>query len=221
MNTQTDASDPAQPKATTRSTWTWRRKAAVVLSSVVIIIGGLGWLWYVDRFPSWEEEVMLSDGRMIMVNRKQEYIEGYGVKRTWLTFSLPEMGGEQTWYEWMYPAIVDVYEGKVYVVGYTPGDKQFRSYLHPRYQLVAYAWSDKKFERIAFISLPSAIRTNANIIYCSYRGEYATWKDKQSGWCDETGSYKLGQGRKLDLDKLKEGAEEAARSVGQPGQLSN
>jgi hypothetical protein len=221
MNAQPDQSDTAQPKAVTPSAWTWRRKAAVVLSSIVIVIGGLGWLWYVDRFPSWEEEVMLSDGRMIMVNRKQEYIEGYGVKRTWLTFSLPEMGGEQTWYEWMYPAIVDVYEGKVYVVGYTPGVNQFSEYLYPRYQLVSYLFDGKKFARIRFNQLPDQIKKSYNIIYCSARGEHTSLVDKRKGWCDETGQYRLGMDRIIKYEKLKAVAEEAVRAVGKPDRLSD
>lgn len=66
---------------------------------VLALLAGLGWFYYDHRFPSWDEEVMLSDGRMLVVHRKQEVIQGFGVRRTWLTFSLPEMGGKQTWSE--------------------------------------------------------------------------------------------------------------------------
>jgi len=164
---------------------------------------------------------MLSDGRLIIVHRKQEYIEGYGVKRAWLTFSLPEMGGKQTWYEWMYPAIVDVHAGKVYVVGYTPGVNQFSEYLYPRFQLVAYVFDGKSFVRTSLRLLPAQIKTAFNIAYCSRRGEATRWADKQLGWCNESGVYQPNVSRIIDYEKLKAVAEEAVNAVGKPGRLSD
>lgn len=180
------------------------------MAGIFLSIGALCWFWYVDRFPSWDEEVLLSDGRSIIVHRKQEYIEGYGVKRTWLTFSLPEIGGEKTWYEWMYPAIVDVHEGKVYVVGYTPSVQQFSSYSNPRYLLVAYSWQGSGLQRIPLMSVPAAVRKNWNMLPCSSRGENTTWRAKTAGWCGEDGKYKVGTPRLLDLGTLEKGAKHLA-----------
>lgn len=181
---------------------------------ICALIGGLGWYYIDDQYPSWSEEVMLSDGRMLNVHRQHEYVRGYGVRRTWLTFSLPEMGGQQTWSEWMYPAIVDVSEGTVYVVGYTPGVKQFSSYLNPRYQLVAYNWDGKSFTRIPFLNVPEKIRQEWNVLYCSQQGENTTWVAKTAGWCGGHGDFVFGKTRQLELINLKEGAEIQARLQG-------
>jgi hypothetical protein len=197
----------------------WKRRLLAVLP-VVALIGGLAW-WYIDHsYPSWTEEVLLSDGRMLNVHRRQEYVEGYGVRRTWLTFSLPEMGGKQTWSEWMYPAIVDVSGGKVYVVGYTPGFNQFGEYLNPRFQLVAYRWENKSFSRIPLLDVPERSRKHWNVLYCSKRGENTNWLAKSQGWCGGDGQYAVGKLRNLDLATLQAGAEVAARRVGQAGQFS-
>ncbi|MCA3034553.1 MAG: hypothetical protein ING33_04975, partial [Rhodocyclaceae bacterium] len=101
------------------------RVARIVVITIVLAIGALGYAWYDARFPSWREEVRLSDGRVISVNQKRDFIEGRGTRRTWLTFSLPEMGGEQTWEQLLYPSIIDVADGKVYVIGRPSGSLQF------------------------------------------------------------------------------------------------
>ena len=179
----------------------WKRFRAIWLIAIVLVCGS-AWLYFDYRFPSWNEEVMLSDGRLLSVHRRHEYIEGYGVRRTWLTFSLPEMGGRQTWTEWMYPAIVDVNDGKVYVVGYAPGFKQFSSYLNPRYLLVAYVWNGTSFARIPLLSVPEKIRQQWNVLPCSSRGEFTTSNAKKSGWCGQSGTYELGVTREINLIRL-------------------
>lgn len=169
-------------------------------------VGSLGWWYYDHRFPSWDEEVMLSDGRTLIVHRKQEFVEGYGVRRTWLTFSLPEMGGKRTWTQWMYPAIVDVMDGKVYMVGYTPGVKQFSIYVNPRYLLVAYQWDGKDFVRIPFLNVPEKIRQKWNVLPCSKRGENTSWQAKTHGWCSDLGAYVAGETRLMNLTKMQAGS---------------
>src|SRR5206468_5960130 len=109
--------------------------------------------------PSWKEEVLLPDGRKILVKERRDFIEGYGTRRTWLTFSLPEMGGEQTWSEWLYPTMIGVADGTVYVVGRPRGSRQFSMYSHPKYVYVAYQWHGDKFERVPFMSVPEHLRT--------------------------------------------------------------
>lgn len=75
----------------------------------------------------------LPDGRTILVRETRDYVEGYGTRRTSLTFSLPELGGEQTWEEWLYPTMIGVDQGNVYVVGRPRGSRQFRIYSHPKF----------------------------------------------------------------------------------------
>ncbi len=185
-----------------------------------VAIGGLGWLYVDYRLPSWNEEVMLSDGRMLIVHRRHDYVEGYGVSRTWLTFSLPEMGGKQTWSEWMYPAIVDVSHGKVYVVGATPGVKQYSGYSNPRYMLVAYLWDGSAFSRVPFVSVPENIRQQWNVLYCSMKGENTTWREKTIGWCGAEGIYEVGKSRTVDLRSLETASQIEAKRNGQSGLFS-
>ena len=96
-------------------------------SNLVLGVGALllicvaawpAWQWYDSRYPAWEEEVQLSDGRVITIHQKHEYYDNYGTNQSWVTFSLPEMNGKQTWHSYLVPQRVDVDQGKVYVFGY-------------------------------------------------------------------------------------------------------
>ncbi len=192
------------------TTWrqfaTWKRRS-IASFLVVALIGGLGWLYIDYRFPSWDEEVMLSDGRMLIVHRRQEMVAPYGAIRTWLTFSLPEMGGKQTWTEWMYPAIVDVNEGKVYVVGLPIGRGQYLAYLQPRYLYVAYEYSSAGWKRIPFIGLPDRVRAKENILWCAERGVALTRQYKSNGWCGDR-TYSPTNSPNINLSKRSEKAQE-------------
>lgn len=137
----------------------------------VAVLGVIFYVWYDYRFPSWKEDVVLNDGRKITVKERRDLIDGYGTRKTWLTFSLPEMGGEQTWEEHLMPTMMGVSGGKVYVVGRPRGDKQFRKYSYPKYVYVAFVWSGKNFERIPFLSVPLDIRKEENIRWCAPGGE--------------------------------------------------
>ncbi|MDY0745768.1 hypothetical protein SNE35_14710 [Paucibacter sp. R3-3] len=130
---------------------------------IALLLGwaGLAYGWYVYRFSAWTEEVLLPDGRRIAVHQRRDLIEGYGTRRTWLRFSLPEMGGEQVWSEWLYPTMIGAADGKVYVIGRAPGGKEFRMYSDPRYMYVAYQWQHDRFVRIPFMSVAASARERA------------------------------------------------------------
>jgi hypothetical protein len=114
------------------------RKRVLIAGIVILAIAALSYAWYDYRFPSWKEEVLLPDGRMIIVKQRRDFIEGYGTRKTWLTFSLPEMGGEQTWEEFLMPSVVGTDQGQVYVLGMPRGPKQYSMYGGPRLFLVAF-----------------------------------------------------------------------------------
>ena len=159
--------------------WTWA-------SIACLAVAALAYLWYEYRFPSWREEVSLSDGRSITVGQRRDFVEGYGTRRSWLTFSLPEMNGEQTWSEWLYPTMIGVQSGKVYVVGRPRADKQFSMYSYPRYTYVAFEWRDGKFERIPFLSVPLTVREQENVRWCLPGGSDSKEGGLASisrGWC--------------------------------------
>jgi len=75
---------------------------------LLVTLGGIGYLWINARYPNWEEEVQLPDGRKFVVKQRRDYADGYGTRKTWLTFSIPELRGEQTWTESMQPVLIAV-----------------------------------------------------------------------------------------------------------------
>lgn len=164
-------------------------------------VAALGYLWYDSRFPSWKEEVLLPDGRMIVVKQKRDFIEGYGTRKTWLTFSLPEMGGQRTWEQWLYPAMIGVTDGKVYVIGRPRGSRQFEMYSHPKYVYVAYIWRNGQFERIPFLQVPESLRQEENIRWCLPGGTDAKQPaTDRTDWCVERiGDSRFLMTKKVDL----------------------
>lgn len=91
--------------------------ALLVIGSVAL----LGWNYYQNRYPSWDEEVRLSDGRIITIQQKREVFDNYGTNQSWVTIDLPELGGKQVWHSYLMPQRVDVVDGKVYVFGIPRG----------------------------------------------------------------------------------------------------
>ena len=77
---------------------------------------------------SWQEEVKLLDGRVIVVNQQRLFEGAYngsnygGVPReSWLTLKLPETGSlETTWHEKLEPSHLNIANGKLYIVALPP-----------------------------------------------------------------------------------------------------
>jgi hypothetical protein len=161
---------------------------------------GLAYMWLERRYTDWKEEVQLADGRNIVIEQRRDYLEGYGTRKTWLTFSLSEMGGEQTWTESMQPVLIAVtHDGLVYVAGWPSGEKQMDTYRHPRFGYAAFKWNGKKFERVPFLSIPEGLREEENVIRCIPQSRYVTWATKLTSSCDGTSTYVSGGTRKIDL----------------------
>lgn len=191
--------------ATHRRTW-------FVAAVAVAAISALSYLWYDYRFPSWKEEVRLPDGRTIVVRQKRDFIESYGTRKTWLTFSLPEMGGERTWVEHMKPILLTVTDkGEVFVVGWPSGFKQSSMYLLPKYGYVAYRWDGASFQRVPFLSVPESLRQEENLVRCMQHSTYLSWQTKQSFGCDEDDKYVEAASRRIDLQRMQAWAIRNAR----------
>ena len=182
--------------------------------AVLGLVGVMGWQWYQQHFPSWDEEVQLSDGRMLIVHRSHKFNTEHALIETALTFDLPEMGGKQTWREFLYPAIVDVHEGKVYVVGAAISGSQRATYLSPRYSYVAFVLANGKWVRIPFDNVPQKVRMRENIVWCETHGEVKSWVSKTAGWCDRSATFAIGRGREVDLDFQRKSVLKAAEIDG-------
>jgi hypothetical protein len=158
----------------------------------VLVVGTFsyaGWRVYEAQYPTWSEQVQLSDGRVIVVRQKHEYYENYGTARSWVTIDLPELGGKREWASYLMPQRVDVYAGKVYVFGLPRGPKQLEYYRYPRHYMAAFVWSGNEFVRIPFLSVPEALRQRENVLRCvpRKRRSLVTLDEKQLRPCPPRG----------------------------------
>lgn len=114
---------------------------------------------------SWQEEVRLLDGRVIIVESKFGFPQGYdkstrrGVFReAWITLKLPETGNQETtWHEHLMPGNLNVVNGKLYIVGTTWTTVELRLYNFPRPPYVGYVYDNKVWKRIPFSEIPEAM----------------------------------------------------------------
>ena len=172
-------------------------------------LGCVTWWLYVTHFPHWDEDVMLSDGRIITVHREHRFNLQDRLLETALTFDLPEMGGKKTWKERLYPAMVNVYRGQVYVVGdVTPNLVDL--YGHPKYGYVAFIYTKNRWQRVPFTSLPEVIRQEENMVSCKAAMNHRTWSEKQMGWCNLDDEFVKGASRAVDLEARENYARENA-----------
>jgi len=130
-----------------------------VLASVPLV-GGCG-----DNKLTWQEEVKLLDGRVITITQKRRYESVYTGSNSgnlpreyWLTFKLPEFGNKEiTWHENLLPQVLNVYQGKLYVVGTPFTEVEFRQYGKPFPEYVPYRYEAGQWQRIPFNEIPEAI----------------------------------------------------------------
>ncbi len=114
---------------------------------------------------TWQEEVKLSDGRVIEVTQKRRYEGVYTgqdvgsvVREAWLTFRLPEFGDQNiTWHENLKPWVLNLHNGKVYVVGFPPTGLEFDQYGKQRPPYIGFRYENGKWLRISFTEIPEAI----------------------------------------------------------------
>ena len=175
----------------------------------LLVAGVLTWQWYQRHFPSWNEEVLLADGRLLSVHRAETFNTEGALVETALTINLPEIGGTHTWRESLHPAIVNAYQGKVYVVGRVTY-RSASQYKHPKYGYVAFVYAAPNWQRVPFMSVPEPIRAEENIAHCAPSIPIRTWREKQTGWCSLRGVFVKGANRKIDLAANERNAKEMA-----------
>jgi hypothetical protein len=128
----------------------------------------------VNPYVTWKEEVQLNDGRIIVVEQKKR-CEGASTgggyasciaREAWLTIDLPEFSAQPiVWHEHLLPMILNIYNGRLYVVGDPPGSREFYLYgggkeHHPYFGFV---WDNGKWKQIPFKEIPESIYS-ANLI---------------------------------------------------------
>ena len=106
---------------------------------------------------NWQEEVKLLDGRTIVVSIKYGFPSGV-FRESWVTLKLPETGNEEsTWHEHLQPQNLNVVNGKLYIVGTTGTNVEFKLYNFPRPPYVGFIYDNKVWKRIPFSEIPEAM----------------------------------------------------------------
>lgn len=122
---------------------------------------------------TWQEEVLLNDGRTIVVTQKRRCEAGRPrdpvqatclARESWLTLKLPEFsGGDIVWHESLKPMLLNVHEGRLYVVGRAPTTRELRAYGATNPPYFGFRWNGGRWERIPFSEIPVAIYA-ANLV---------------------------------------------------------
>lgn len=124
-----------------------------LMLAVVPMMGGCG-----GNTLTWTEEVKLLNGRVISVKQKWLYDRDRMPRDFTLRFKLPEFGDKEiTWHENLMPQVLNVYQGKLYVVGIPFGEAEFRLYGKPFPEYVPYRYEAGQWQRIPFNEIPLAI----------------------------------------------------------------
>jgi hypothetical protein len=124
-----------------------------VLATMPLVGGCSG-----DEIISWTEEVRLLDGRVITVTQKRRIDMKRMPREAWLTFKLPEFGDKEiVWHESLETQVLNVYQGKLYVIGTTDTIDSFNRYGRPSPSYVGYRYDNGQWIRIQFGEIPGAI----------------------------------------------------------------
>lgn len=119
-----------------------------------------------NEYKTWQEEVKLNDGRVIVVTQKKRCSGAYTggnyasciAREAWLTLKLPELGNQEiVWHEHLSPRVLNVDKGRLYVVGDPPTGLEFRTYGKPQPAYVGFVLEGTQWKRISFAEIPEAI----------------------------------------------------------------
>lgn len=131
----------------------FKRMTLGMVLACVPMLGGCG-----DNTISWTEEVKLLDGRVITVVQKRRIDSRRMPREAWLTFKLPEFGDKEiVWHENLETQILNVYQGKLYVVGGFSSIVEFCQYDKPFPAYVGFRYDNDQWVRISFGDIPEAI----------------------------------------------------------------
>src|SRR5438045_908977 len=117
----------------------------------------------------WQEEVRLSDGRIIVATQKKscqrpvQTNNSFGCidRESWLTVSLPEFSSVPiTWHEYLHPRVINVHKEHLYVIGEAPTSQEARLYgiyAQPISPYIGFVWENGLWKRISFEKIPAEI----------------------------------------------------------------
>ena len=132
---------------------------------LISILGCLMNLAACSPYVTWKEDVKINDGRVIVVEQKKR-AEGPIALEAWLTINLPEFSSQpMVWHENLLPLVVNIDEGRLYVVGEPPTAVEARHYgcVSPPY--VGFLWDSGKWKQIPFEKIPQRIYAVNMLLY--------------------------------------------------------
>jgi hypothetical protein len=95
---------------------------------------------------------------VISVVQKRRIEQGKMPREAWLTFKLPEFSNQEIeWHENLETQVLNVYRGKLYVVGVPATEDSFRQYGKPYPEYVPFRYEAGKWLRIGFGEVPEEI----------------------------------------------------------------
>jgi hypothetical protein len=140
-------------------------RLAVILGGFAVLPGCASGLAG-PEYRIWQEEVKLSDGRIIVVTQKKRCEGAYTggnyanciAREAWLTINLPEFSTQEiVWHANLNPRVVDIHAGRLYVVGWPPTGREFRLYNKPRPPYIGFMFENGQWIRIPLEAIPEAI----------------------------------------------------------------
>ena len=139
---------------------------------------------------SWDEEVKLLDGRIITVQQKRRFDDSRMPREAWLSFKLPEFGDKEIlWHEALESMVLNIYEQKLYIVGFTTTDIAFGHFNNPKLLYVGFRYDNAQWVRIPFNEIPEAIYEanlwSENMV--NYKLKFVSIEDKNSKLIDDGG----------------------------------
>jgi hypothetical protein len=155
----------------------------IVLASVPLL-SGCG-----DNIITWQEDVKLLDGRVITVTQKRRIEQGKMPREAWLTFKLPEFSDQEiVWHENLETQVLNVYQGRLYVVGVPFTEESYKQYGKPYPEYVPFRYEAGHWQRIGFNEVPKAIY-DTNMYFenmALYRLKHVSLADKDKMLKDDS-----------------------------------
>lgn len=109
-------------------------------------------------FVTWQEEVKLSDGRVITVTQKKSCENKYICRETWITINLPEFSAQPiVWHEHLHAMVLNVYARRLYIVGMPPTQREYDQYGRPALPYIGFVWDNGTWKRIPIPEIPEQI----------------------------------------------------------------
>jgi hypothetical protein len=137
----------------------------IAFAIIAVIFGGICYWIYSSDFHTWKEEVKLGDGRVIVAQQKRR-LDGRVAREAWVDFTIAGISDKPiSWHESLLPLVINVSEGKLYLVAYPPSAVEQAKYGNPRLGYVSFRWADGAWKRIPFEEVPAAIYQTNMLIW--------------------------------------------------------